>query len=74
MNADDILFAPILPPEAEEKLRNIIRRVMAGPRNDDSFTNQVTHEIVELLTRHGFTDHKEIGEIVGRIIKELGGP
>jgi hypothetical protein len=72
MTPDDLLFAPILPWSAEEKLRELIGKVMTTPRSDN-FTTVASREITELLKSHGFTTDEEIAEIVRRIIKDMGG-
>lgn len=70
MSVEDDLFAPILPIRVEDKLREIIKQVMTTPRSTD-FTNHMTKEIVDLLKQHGFTDDREIADIVKRVIKEI---
>lgn len=70
MSIDDDLYSPILPERVEDKLRDIIKRVMTTPRSID-FTNTMTKEIVDLLKNHGFTDDHEIANIVKRVIKEM---
>ena len=67
---EDTLFAPILPSSAEDKLKDIIRRVMNTPRSD-TYTDAVTKEIVDLLQQHGFTNDKDIADVVRRVIKEM---
>lgn len=69
-SADDILFSPIIPSETDRKLRELIKKIMTAPP-DDQLATTVANQIVDLFYKNGIRDEKEIVDNVNRIVREL---
>jgi hypothetical protein len=69
MNADDIIYAPIVPAD---ELRELVEKIMNNPTNR-KILDMVSDRIVDLFGRHGIFDEQEIVDAVYRTIKEIEG-
>jgi hypothetical protein len=67
-SVDDILFAPIFPSNAEDQLRELLRRIMTIPQSE-SFEDAM--KIMDLFHKHGITNPKDILGIIDDVAKEI---
>ena len=67
MSIDDLIYAPIVPPD---ELRELVKKIMNNPSNR-KILDQVSDRIVDLFGRHGIYDEQEIVDAVYRAIKDL---
>lgn len=69
MNADDLIYAPIVPGE---ELRELVKKIMNNPANR-KVLDAVSDRIIDLFGRHGIHDQQQIVDAVYRTIKEIEG-
>lgn len=69
MSIEDALYSPIIPAD---QLKKLVKRLLNNP-TDPKLLDQISDEILDLFSRHGIHDEKEIVDAVYQTKKELIG-
>jgi hypothetical protein len=69
MTVEEALYSPIIPAD---ELKRLVKRLLSNPA-DPKLLDQISDEILDLFSRHGIDDEKEIVDAVYQTKKELTG-